>query len=379
VRKKEVVVSEDERFKTFLKEKKPYGLLIIPAGLLSDSVPGNKLFKALASRLHTARLGSFFRPMSGLKIKHLSSFIGKKKLSKKDLSRYIEEDLLSYGHVHGLDAPFSLYTAMYRLPLIKKCQRVLKYNLSKIKQIVAFDNLMIGEFNRLRAGILEGKPVFLFPDLWGPPVVFLRKTLQWLYEFRTLLNQMGPIITVNPQFSIPRSTKEEPGDIDLAEYLAALDYEKATMKEKNFVTLVALVLWIRHEMWKMSYVTWFHEVILSGYSPQVFLEGIKRENSATAKLTGKIDWEKTLNYTKALTLLSFLRTPDFEVELTEGKITVQIFEPKKVDATVMRKIEKVYNIFRQRLSPTRKRWGEKTGIREEKKRCINSFKKSSKR
>jgi len=73
-----------------------------------------------------------------------------------------------------------------------------------------------------------------------------------------------------------------------------------------------------------------------------------------------------LKLTKAR-MLSFFRTPDFEVELNEGSITIHIHHPQNVDSSMMRNIEKVYSIFRQRLNPPRTPWGKRTGIRQEKK------------
>jgi hypothetical protein len=361
VKKEEAVVSEKERFETFLKEKNPYGLVIIRAESLK-AFAIIKMVEPVVPHLQAVKLGSFFHPIFNLKIKNLSTFLGKKELTKKDLSRYIEEGLLSFEDEHGPDAPLTFYTTWYRLPLITKCEKVLKYDISRIKLIIELDNVIIRGLRRFCVGMLEAKPVFLFQDLSGPPIVFLRKYLQWYYDFHMLATQMGRTIAGNSQFSIQRAEKKEPGDIDLAEYLAGFDYENASKKEKDFVNLAAFALWLRHEMWKISHIEYFHGNILSGYSPQVLFEGYKRENSSTLKPKGEINWKETLKLTKSLRPLSFFRTPDFEVEL------VEIFNLKKVDSSMMRKIEKVYSIFRQRLGRTRKRWGEKTGIREEKEK-----------
>lgn len=63
---------------------------------------------------------------------------------------------------------------------------------------------------------------------------------------------------------------------------------------------------------------------------------------------------------------SFFSTPEFMLEMKDnGKINIEIREPGKVDARYMRRIEKVYNAFRDKqINPTKSSWGEKSGIKK---------------
>jgi hypothetical protein len=59
----------------------------------------------------------------------------------------------------------------------------------------------------------------------------------------------------------------------------------------------------------------------------------------------------------------FFSTPEFIIELSNGKIILEIRDPKRVDSKFMRKIDKIYSIFRQKLDPPKAGWGEKKGTK----------------
>jgi len=361
----ETTESEIRRFERLLERSRPYG------DLMSFRV--NEILKFLSEilvlpiPLEHVELQSFFHPFLNFKVKDLLKFMGRKKLSKKDLSRYLGENLLSFSDAQQNDsAPLTVYTLGYRLPLIIECEKRLNYPIPRIKEIVAFDNLMIEGFQHLDMGKLDGKPVPMCPVLTGLPLVYLRKYFEWLLDVFELYQRKEGIFEGATAPLISKENEKEPGMTDMLQYIADFNYRTVTRKDRDFVNFTAVLAWVQNEMRKTSFIRLFQRMISKGYSPQVVLKERKRESSFTVEPKGDIDWKETVKFTKVARMLSFFRTPDLEVELSNGSIIIHIYNPRKVDSSAMRNIEKVYNIFRQRLNPPREPWGKKTGIRKEK-------------
>jgi hypothetical protein len=365
---KRALAKEKGKFKLLLERSKQYGTVNVDPFLyriIEEPIIKKLLLKPIEPYLHNIRLNNFFQPIFDLKIKDLSDFT-ETGLSKEDISRYIAENLLSCDEKETGDAPLTLYIAFYRLPLIKTCEKILKYSPKRIKEIIRFDNVWVNAFQKVSFGEIERKSIVLYEDLSGMPIVFLRKYFEWWFDFIevALLNEV--ISDKIKEMLTQKEEKAEPDTIDFLKYLAEFDYGKASMKERTFLSLFAIIFWLYHERWKLSYIRLFHKVISLGYSPQVIFQGHRRTHYSTLEPSGEIDWERTLKMTQVARFLTFFRTPEFEVVLDEGKITFQVFDPLKVDSSVMRNVEKVYNIFRRRLRPPRAKWGTKTGIKKEK-------------
>lgn len=131
-------------------------------------------------------------------------------------------------------------------------------------------------------------------------------------------------------------------------------------KDLNFIESRLLSqLW-----WVWAYQDW----ILQGYSPQVEFRDFEPGTGNHILSFGPIDWEESLLAVAKEPGLSYFRTPDFEISLGGEEITLRIFSPRKVNSILMRRIEKVYNIFRKRLGPQRAPYGDKTQHKEKKER-----------
>lgn len=358
---KEDIGCEKERLAQLLERSKRHEPYLIQLKAVSN-ISQQPLLKAIIGifpqDLCEVKLGSFFDRLFNQKLNGSSIIRRLLKLahgivvSEKDLIRYLDQGLVFWGSEDDPGRIVTLYDIFYRLPLIWKCEKNLKYNVSRIRQITELDYRYLALMSEPRIGLNKNKQLSRFQDLSGSPPVFLRKYLEWRFDWIELYEGQS-----EERVSSPSAVKVQTGYIDVLEYLANFDYDKASVKKKELLRRLGILVWYLHERWKLNFLGYYHEPVYRGYSPQVQFQKYEEVDDAWFVPSGEIDWSMTLDFTKLRKSLSFFRTPEFEVEFNEGQISIQVFEPAKVDSSVMRNVEKVYSIFRQKLNPSGKKRG----------------------
>jgi hypothetical protein len=343
--------SEQKSFSELLLKRDKIGKIILNKKLFDETLP--KL-KPLLPFMMSPELGSFFTPCrSNWKIRDLLEVIDKFGVSKEDFSSYIEQDLMSNQEEKG-DSPVTLYTLLFRFTLVSHLHKSLGYSIARLKEIIEIENFAI-ESLKWPIGEVDGRLIYLYPDLSGLPHEFLGNYCGWLFDYAELMKQKHGSLGL-PQSLLVRISKEMgEDDIDLVEYLSNFNLESAGKREASFVALVGLMLWYYWEQWKIQRISLLHMLLRKGYSPQFLVPALDQ---------GSLDMQEAIRSLDSFPWVNFFRTPDFEIFVEKSRVTMTIFDARRITTTDFKGILSIYAQIRKRLKAKRRAWGETGGKRK---------------
>ncbi len=341
-------IGERERFQELLTKSKRYGTVFV------DKSEVEKLLtetKGLDSINHlNAKFNSYFQPW----IKMPPEYEG---------DVYSE---VIYGKKANENQNIEItpYDVSHRLPMVKECREKLGYDTKRIREIVEYDNAMIKILLKTPLGGINGMTVFWLDDFSDPLITAFRKCCEWSFCAAELVAKepAGSYLRwrVYPYWLRLEKFRYNSNELDLIKYLSTFDQKKASKDEKDFVCVACFIAWWHLGYDKISSILESRTLVHHGYSPQVVI----RLSYQKALSFEEVDWEASLKNVKAGKLLSFFRTPDFELERVKNRIDLHIYHPKNIDSELWRKIGLVYTAFRNRLGVKKRGWGEVSGIKE---------------
>ncbi len=290
-------------------------------------------------------------------------------IEKEEIELYISQDLIPKLFNKNGSPGFPLYTPS-RIGFIKELQLEWGYDLKKIKQITDFEERMIDQ--------IYTTDKLKYCDL--SPLDFY---VNYLNErFKSNLNKLKKI----EEFSEQEKVKKE--NVNLEKELRAFKRKKfddLTDKEKERLNKDVFQLKWCDELVRLELLNFDRVKIFSGFSPNVsigkrmlgwdsvpqdsdfysdkYSDGFFYKYKSGNRLFYFSDWDYPGK--EVLEGIDFFSTPEFIIEYGDKKeIQIKIRDPQRVDAKYLRRIEKVYKFFRDRLGTKKSKWGSKSGIRK---------------
>ena len=108
-------------------------------------------------------------------------------------------------------------------------------------------------------------------------------------------------------------------------------------------------------MWKIKQVSILHKLLWEGYSPQFLFPAVRN---------GRMDIQEAVRCIETFPWVNFFRTPDFEILVEKTKVTMTIFDARKMTTPDLKVILSVYAKMRKRMKAKRRAWGETGGKRK---------------
>jgi hypothetical protein len=314
------------------------------------AMASKRLWTMLVDRHPTARLVSWFKERLSDAPPEVAKILNAHKLPKGWYTGFTEGNLLDWGvtlnqaeHVVGLfvnpsskntfkrrcekglfllrkqddEVIFSVYN-IFRAFLLNECEK-LGYSQSRIKEVAKFDDFI--------AELLIEKAQ---PNLNGSPLEFLTKYVKWYdVECDKLIKEKRVTTEQLRQWKALRrkASKEK---INLPDYVDKLNSVGLSSQDEETVNKLAAFLRFRHELYKLTLVLFFHWMVKEGYSPQVWFLEPTLDNLHKFRTGAKIDWKAAIDNIERFPWLSFFKTPEFEVCISNGKVHITIFKPEKV-------------------------------------------------
>jgi hypothetical protein len=269
-----------------------------------------------------------------------------------------------------------------RVNFINELMQNWKYDVNKLKIIIEYEDALIEAYN---SDAFE-----YYPDsIFDPNDIFLNWAMKKFARYaHDVLKKSDSGKKVLSNYDILAF---------VLKYFAKYDDNRS---EKNKFNLKKIFYYTERqkESIRIKVLSEFNARLLTGFSPNIYFESDNIRvyynenlmnqdtiNQALAKGEFKYtndygietycypDWSlpKTANDDN----FDFFATPEFLIYIDKSKkIQIEVRNPDKVDSHYMRKIGKVYSIFRSSFNPKKRKWGEKTG----RKRIINERNKALK-
>lgn len=280
-------------------------------------------------------------------------------ITASEIDELCESKLLEFAKKKS-GRVFPLFTPG-RVAFIKKVQAKFNYPITILQQIITYENYLIRhivtaeEFAYPPKSLKKGKYVLDW---------FVSRLRHELQQDKHSLRISKKMCSQNDKLAIERveGLRKEIKVINKnIRYLSNKKWKDLPEATKQAIKARVFSVQATDELTRQTLIGAYNNQILQGYSPQV--EFMKHMLGETSLDFSEIDWQRTVRSTKDLEYIEFFRTPYFIIELQEGVIIFKILDPARVEANLMRRINKLYTIFRQRLDTPRKPWGVNSGRR----------------
>jgi hypothetical protein len=274
-----------------------------------------------------------------------------------------------------------------RVTFIKKLQKKFDYPTPRLQQIIAYEN-----------GILPYSSKacdFYYADrknIYSWLIKRIRFEVENIEEYLKCLKILKDKYSENRNKEkyktfteeLIKNTKETLSGLKTyCSYVSGRKWSNLTEDEKQAVKTAVFEQQVFDERQRIASMRHYYNKILSGYSPQVeFKEPLSDKETLHFE---SIDWDETINTVLEYSqFLDFFKTTYFSIEITGEEILIRITNPRKVSAPIMRNVEKIYTIMKDRIGYKRKAWGENSGRRhfiqkrdEEIRRLYANWRKTS--
>lgn len=244
---------------------------------------------------------------------------------------------------------FPLFTPD-RIDFIKKLQKQFDYSLDRIKiPIISYENFLIKEiYTAAEFAYQNDLDIFSW---------YLKRmefdTQQTTYH----LNYLNRHKDEKSPEEINKWKEKINNNKKVVAKLSEIGWEKLKDSVKIKIQEWVFQHQFADEFIRTNGVAGYHNQILQGYSPHVEFSSfaIDKQNLDFSKINWTVTFDNIMEYWK------FFRTPYFMIEIIDNEISIKIFDSNKVNAEMMRRIEKIYALIRSLMGSKREKWGEKSG------------------
>lgn len=274
-------------------------------------------------------------------------------ICQSDLDELCKQKLIDFTEKENGEKSFPLFIPD-RIDFIKKVQKSLNFSTKRLQQIITYEDYLIR--------YIETDGELCYEET--------KNMLEW---YR---NRIGDNLKAD-RFNLGRLRKElEGGGVEIRGQLQSTE-KRIELSEKMLLLLSnkkledlsaeiqqkvkesAFTMQFFDEIMRKNGIASYYRQILQGYSPHV--EFSKYSMGKEDLNFNDINWKWTLEIVEGVDYIDFFRTPFFMIEMNGKEIDIKIMDLQKVDAGVMRMINKIYTIFRERAGNKKKAWGENSG------------------
>lgn len=278
-------------------------------------------------------------------------------ITDSEIEKLCKLKLIDFSENEKKERVFPLFVPD-RIDFIKKVQEKMNYPISRVQQIIAYEDYLIrnietaGEFSyQDTADILnwykKRKKYYITMD--GYRVNGLERELKDDFKKDNVFLKTE-LVKVKENILSAKRKLEFLGEKKWDE-LSDLVQEK--IKKWSFRNQYF------DEAMRVEGINSYNNKILQSYSPQV---EFSQYTFGKYDLKFKhINWGYTINCVNEYDYIDFFKTPNFFLEINNKDVDIKITNTQEVDATIMRSINKIYTIFRERLGKKKKAWGENSG------------------
>jgi len=261
------------------------------------------------------------------------------KLNEKEIQRLCFEKLVEFKAKKKKNY-FPPYTPA-RINFIKGLSAKYSYSVSRLQQIVKCQNLIfsVTPISFLKVSDIKGNITAL-------------KKISAIKPYDIIFSRIKESSEANDKTG-NQGLKEIEEIIGKMKYVKEEHFRKewlSTLNEKSIILYP-------DEMFDGE-IGLFNSRILEGYSPQIRW---RHKFINKKKTIQEIDWKKTFEIVELYDFVSYFRTPEYLVELNKDVVNIKILNCHRVTSSEFRTIEKLFTIFRERISSFKLPWGVKSG------------------